>query len=218
MNEFKRPIGTTRIKRLEQENETLRQARDRAIEAAAKNRLIAETALVALLPRLDVSRCDAADLESIQTFMEETGHLSEMAEVEPLNLIRSLLESMDSEELHYIRIVHQSQAFIRQLETEQLRLLAIKEILKSRALGGNSAAGYRLEQLKAVNVQMGWMLDNTPAYSFSVFLSDSHYITQVEIDREILNQQQICQRKESSENAQQKQASEVPAVQQPVES
>ena len=91
MNDFKKPAYTpTRIKRLEQEIETLQQARDRAIEAAAKNRLVAELALTALLPGFDVSHCDAADLEAIQDFLTATDHLKEMSDAEPLKLIRSL--------------------------------------------------------------------------------------------------------------------------------
>lgn len=209
MNEFKRPLGTTRKLRLEKEIETLQQARDRALELAAKNRLVAETALVALLPRLDVSQCDAADLETIQNFMEETGHLNEMAEVDPLNLIRSLLESMDSPELHYIQVVHQSQVFMRQLEVEQLRLLAVTELLKRK---GSVSSKFRIEQLKAVNAQMGWMLDNTPYQSFSDFLSVAHCIPQSEISREIIRQQQINQGKETAADDAQNQTSEMPGV------
>lgn len=207
MNQFKQVIG--KLKQ-QQERESLEQARDKAVEAAAKFRQVGELALCALLPTLDVAHCDPADLESIHRFMEETSHLNAMADAEPLTLIRLLLESMDSPELAHINAANQAAAFLEQLQIEQLRLLAVTEILKGR---GSASSKFRLEQLKAVNAQMGWILDGVPEQSYSDFLQKSYGIPQSAIDQKILRQMEITQGKEPANDDSQNQTAEMSGLQ-----
>lgn len=216
MNDFNKPAYTpTRIKRLEQEIETLQQARDRAIEAAAKNRLVAELALTALLPGFDVSRCDAADLEAIQDFLTATDHLKEMSDAEPLKLIRSLLESMDSVELQYINAAHLLAAFLDQLRREQIRCLALSEILKPC---GHGQAAIRRSQLSAVNLQLSWALDGLPENSFSDYLQTSYSISQDFMEAEIDRQFRIRTGKEPATDDPKNQTSEMSPMPGPGES
>lgn len=207
MNEFKRVIG--RLKQ-HQERETVEQARDKAVEAAAKFRQVAELALCALLPTLDVSHCDPADLESIHRFMEETSHLNAMTDAEPLTLIRLLLESTDSPELPYINAANQASAFLEQLQIEQLRLLAVTEILKRK---GSVGSRFRIEQLKAINSLMGWILDGVPEQSFSDFLQKSYCIPQAAIDQQILRQMELTQGKEPANDDAKNKTSEMSGLQ-----
>lgn len=213
MNQFKQVIG--KLKQ-QQERESLEQARDKAIEAAAKFRQVAELALCAALPKLDVAHCEPADLETIHRFMEETSHLNAMADMEPLTLIRLLLESTDSPELAYINAANQARAFLEQLEIEQLRLLAVTEILKSRSRqGGIDPANVpQIKQMDAVNSQMGWILDGYPAGSMSDYLSDHYGVLPSEITREILRQQKLCELgKELANDDAQNQTSEMSGLQ-----
>jgi len=207
MNQFKQVIG--KLKQ-QQERESLEQARDKAIEAAAKFRQVAELALCAALPKIDVAHCEPADLETIHRFMEETSHLNAMADSEPLTLIRLLLESTDSPELAYINAANQSRAFLEQLEIEQLRLLAVTEILKRH---GSASSRFRIEQLKVANLQMSWILDGIPDQSWSDYLQKSYGIPQAAIDQEILRQMEITQGKEPANNDQKNQTSEMPGLQ-----
>lgn len=130
MNHFKRPMGTTRWTRLQAENESLTLARDRALEAAAKWRLVAENALVPLVTGQDLGECDAEAWIWIQGHLELADHLKEMRDTDPMSVIRLLLESMDSPELTYIRAAHEWNSVHGALQEEYHRLSAIHGIFK----------------------------------------------------------------------------------------
>lgn len=201
MNKFKRTIGTTRRERLQAERESLEQARDKAIEAAAKCRLVAETALIAMLPRLDVSHCDAEDLAAIQDFLMATDHLKEMADSDPLTLIRSLLESMDSPELHYIRAAHQWNDFVSRVVEEKTRLLAISRLSDLNVFDMGAADG----AIDLANCILFGVWDESPSQR----MASDKGLTDGKIKSEI----EAIYREESSVNDAQNQTAEMSGVQ-----
>ena len=176
---MKQQIGTTRIKRLVEENESLKEARDRAIEAAARNRLIADLALTSLLKSLEIDRLDEEDLMAIKTYLEKTDYVEQMTNSDVLSLIRSLTESMDSIEVPYINSTHAYRDLTARIYVEAARLTGIKAVLKKR-LGDSHPSIHQIEIF--LNLFMWVLGDEATPVSYSDYLKEKYGFTEDEIE------------------------------------